>query len=151
MCQEPNRVPVPSPKADIDSLDSESVDLESDLDEGSVLVSGPQYESGTFEPDVQDPSESVLDSEDHSVEPNEQSVDDSVSTVDHSGDNELSVAMTPVPAPRRSARIRTPGHLHPDIVYDMMHTSELHASEWKKSDLELQKIGMLQSMIKILK
>ena len=150
--RKPYRVPVLSPQVDIDSLDSESVDLESDLDEGSVLVSGPQYESGTFESDVQDPSESIFDSEDHSVEPSEQSVEDSVSTVDHSGDNESSVAPTPVPAPRRSARTRTQGHLHPDFVYDMMHTSESpHESERKKSDLELQKIELLQSMINILK
>ena len=143
----PNRVLVLSPQVDINSLDSESVDLESDLDEGHVLVSGPKYESGTFESDVQDPSESVLDSEDHSIEPSEHSVDDSVSTVDHSGDNESSVAPTPVPAPRRSAKIRTQGHLHPDFVYDMMDTSESHESEWKKSDLELQK----NKLLKILK
>ena len=47
-----NRVPVLSPHVDIDSLDSESVDLEIDLDVGIVLVSGPQHESGTFESDV---------------------------------------------------------------------------------------------------
>ena len=146
-----NRVPVLSPQVDIDSLDSESVDLETDLDEGSVLVSGPQHESGTFESDVQDLNESVVDSEDHSVESSEQSVDDSVSTVDHSGDNESSVAPTPVPAPRRLTRTRTQGHLRPDFVYDMFHTSESHESEQKKSDLELQKIELLQSMIKILK
>ena len=78
-------------------------------------------------------------------------MDDSVSTVDHSGDNESSVAPTPAPAPRRSARTRTQGHLHPDFVYDMMHTSESHESEQKESDLELQKTELLQSMIKILK
>ena len=52
--RKPNRVPVLPPQVDIDSLDSGSVDLETDLDEGSVLVSRAQYESGTIESDVQD-------------------------------------------------------------------------------------------------
>ena len=94
-------------------------------------LSEPQHESET---DGQDLSESVMDSEDHSIEPSVQSVDDSVSTVDHSGDNELSVALTPVSAPRRSTRTHTQGHLHPDFVHDMVHTSESHESGWKKSD-----------------
>ena len=60
-------------------------------------------------------------------------MDDSVSTVDHSGGNESSVALTPVPAPRRLTKTRTRSHLHPDFVYDMLHTSESHELEQKKN------------------
>ena len=76
-----------------------------------------------------------MDREDHGIEP---SVDESVSTVDHSGDNESSV-LIPVPAARRSTRNRTQYHLHPDFVYDMLHTSESHESEQKNSRFRIAK------------
>ena len=78
-------------------------------------------------------------------------MDDSVSTVNHSADDESLAITTPVPAPRRSTRTRMQGHLHPDFKYELAHTSESCESENRGSDLELQKIELLQSMIKILK
>ena len=145
----PNRVPVLSPRVDINPLDTGSVNLGSDLDEVNGLVSESQHESRMSESSNRDPSESVADLEDQSLE---QSVDDSVSTVNHSADDESVAITTPVPAPRRSTRTRTQGHLHPDFVYELVqHTSQSLESEKRESDLELQKIELLQSMIKILK
>ena len=99
--RKPNWVPVLSLQVDINPLDNESVDLESDLDAGNGLVSESQHESRMSESSIQDPSESVADSVDQILE-HGQSVDDSVSTFNHSAGAESLAIPTPVPAPRRS-------------------------------------------------
>ena len=56
---------------------------------------------------------------------------------------------TPEPAPRRSNRIRTQGHLRPEYVYDFAQTNASDQSDVR--DIEMQKIRLLPNMIGILK
>ena len=56
--RKPKWVPVISPQVDINPLHSESVDLESGLDEVNGLVSESQHETKMSESSCQDPSES---------------------------------------------------------------------------------------------
>ena len=122
------------------SVTSEIGDSNFPVDSDSTGISGNSSEESGV---------SAIDTEmsgvnNGSVEQNETNFSADTSSVSESVQDKT----PPIPAPRRSSRIRNQGHLRSDFVYDFSQVTREHEPE---SNLQLEKISLLKDMIAVLK
>ena len=122
------------------SVTSESGDLSVP---GSSDLAGIAYNSSN-QLDTAAANTGISSVSDGGVQPNETISNTEISSVSDT----VLVRTPPIPAPRRSGRVRNQGHLRSDFVYNFSHVPQEPEPE---SNLELEKISLLKNMIAILK
>ena len=147
------RMQVPSMDTDEASLDitqnDSSHELSVTFESGDLSVPGSSDLAGiacnsSNQSDTSAANTEISSVSDGSVEPNETITNTEISSVSDT----VLVRTPPIPALRRSGRVRNQGHLRSDFVYNFSHVPQEPEPE---SNLELEKISLLKNIIAILK